>query len=773
MKLKYLLIIGLIITSIKLDAQNLRLTDLHNISSVKNWESANQYLLNKGWEYYESSKGDSKNYNVITWSYKRNYNDEAQGWFYVYTTDSEPNKISYTTFNKSSYSAVLRELNSNNYKLLDSEIDDNEITSEYSNQHYILRISTDKREGSSSFDETVTGYRFTLIEKFGTFDVDNGKKVEYHDNGNISIRYNLKNGKIDGKIEVYHPSGQLKKTGTYLNGKQNGLFKEYDEEGDLVLEYNVKNNLKHGSYIEYIDGKKSYQYNYDNGELSGAYINYIYTDEGKLVAEQHGNFANNEKVGIWKTIPSSNRENVIFQTTYKDGMKNGYFHEPLGDSLVVGNYKNDELHGKYKIFLDVTRMLGGGIINTDTTELQVLTEGHYFKGDKSGKWLHYDVTQTLREEGIYENGLKQGPWKYYYSNISIENKPAPYAKKLYLIENYNNGKQDGLQQRFSYLNKEEKPCAENSDKTDDCWDFVFYKVKEISNYKDGVLHGHFSQELENLDFILKGEYKSGEKEGEWIEKNRYIIDSKPVYLTKIGEYIDGEKNGVWKEYLGDDLVKEINYNKGDLNGDYIVRDEGRLKEKRIFDYGELDQFIVYDSTGVNVVEKYEYIRTSSKGPLWKRSNPMGSITMTQEYRVKPDSDINSTEFEFILRDGLNSKTNQYNAYRDGKFEMLENNTPQIVGYFDKDLQTGKWTFFFYDQGVKIQSDFINGEKQNEIYLTLRDEPFDGTFVYFDSEENIKEERRVRDGLRDGNTKYIDLTTDKTIRKEKYKEGEIK
>lgn len=773
MKLKLLLIIGLLLTTVNLDAQNLRLTDLHKISSVKNWESANQYLIGKGWEYYESSKGDSQRYNVITWSYNRSYNDEAQGWFYVYTSDSEPNKISYTTFNKTSYKAIQSEIKRNNYKLLDSKINDNEITSEYSNQNYILRISTDKREGSSTFDETVTGYRFTLIKKFGTFDSDNGQKLEYHDNGNISIRYNKKNGEFDGKFQVYHPNGELKRTGNYLNGKPNGLFKEYDENGVIVLEYTMKNDLNHGSYIEYDNENISYKTTYENGQLKGSHVNYLYNEEGELIAEEHGNYSDGKKVGIWKTIPSNDREMVLFQTTYKDGIKNGYFHKPGGDSLIVGNYKSDELHGKYKVYLDVKRMLLGGTIITDTTKLQILTEGYYVNGNKTGEWSHFDATKTLRKEGRYENDRKQGPWKYYYTKFIENDKPAPYSTKLYLIENYNKGKLDGLQKRFSYLNKEDKPCPEESEKTEGCWDFIFLKVNETSNFKDGELHGEFSQETEDSDFILKENYEFGEKEGEWIKKTRYIVDSKPVYLTETGLYTNGEKDGTWKKYIGDNLWEEINYRKGDLNGDYIVRDKGRLKEKRVFDYGELDQFIVYDSIGVNVVEKYEYIRTSSKGPLWKRSNPMGSITMTQEYRVKRDSEINSTEFEFILRNELNSKTDEYNAYRDGKFQMLKNNTPQIVGYFDKDLQTGKWTFFFYDQGVKIQSDFINGEKQNEIYLTLRDEPYDGTFVYIDSEKNIKEERRVRDGLRDGNTKYIDLTTDKTIRKEKYKDGAIK
>ena len=45
--------------------------------------------------------------------------------------------------------------------------------------------------------------------------------------------------------------------------------------------------------------------------------------------------------------------------------------------------------------------------------------------------------------------------------------------------------------------------------------------------------------------------------------------------------------------------------------------------------------------------------------------------------------------------------------------------------------------------------------------------------YFDNENGIKEERKIKNGLRNGKTAYIDTTTKKTVKKENYKDGVLK
>ncbi len=46
---------------------------------------------------------------------------------------------------------------------------------------------------------------------------------EYYPNGILEVRYNLKNGQLDGISKAYHQNGNLKAEGTYKNGLQVGI----------------------------------------------------------------------------------------------------------------------------------------------------------------------------------------------------------------------------------------------------------------------------------------------------------------------------------------------------------------------------------------------------------------------------------------------------------------------------------------------------------------------------------------------------------------------
>jgi len=90
----------------------------------------------------------------------------------------------------------------------------------------------------------------------------------------------------------------------------------------------------------------------------------------------------------------------------------------------------------------------------------------------------------------------------------------------------------------------------------------------------------------------------------------------------------------------------------------------------------------------------------------------------------------------------------------------------------RDNKINLWTYYYYDQNVKIQVNYVDGTKQVEKYLTLNNLPFSGEFIFNDEELDIKEIRKIKNGLRNGKTQYIDTKTNKTIKKEDYKEGTL-
>lgn len=743
-------------------AQDLSLTDLQNICQKTNWEYVNQYLMNKGWEFYESEKGSSTQYNTITWSYNKSYDDKAEAWFYLFTYEGFPNKISYSVFNKPAYTKIQNSLNSNGYKLKDSEINNNEITSKYANNVYFLEITTEKREKKneySYYDESITAYNFQLIKKSGVYDPDNGEKTEYWYGGdNIKAKYTLKDGKINGSFKTFYYNGNIEKTGSYINGVASGKYIVYDEDGYKSEEYSMKNDEKNGIYTGY------------------------YYDEGELFLKVIGNYIDGEKDGTWKTIVlEDGTERTLKFENYKYGIKNGLFQEAKGDSLITGTYRNDMLYGEYKVYLDVSRMLFGGIIRTDISKLTLISEGKYSNDLKSGYWKNYDLTGNIRSEGMFFDGKESGEWRYYYTNYTDnEGNSIPYSKQLYLIQNFSNGILNGKSTRFSYLDKEQFPCSEiDSSKSslDTCSRMVYQKVLETSFYKDDKLHGQFELKDSIGTIIAKGSFRNGLKQGEWL--HRYSdtdFEGEPYYIFQKGSYLDDNREGKWIQYYNEgQIAKTFNYKKGKLDGDYIKWNQfSKPSEKKKFENGEFKELIVYDSLGNNPISKYEIYYNMYSYYKCRKTEYYEDGYASQEYWMKKDGEIDHSWYELIFALVTGKYSDGSTGYRDGEFKLFnQNSQPQVTGKFYKDDKIGLWTTYYYDQNVKIESNYKNGYPIDEKYYLLNGQLFSGDFTYINDEENIKEVRKIKDGVRNGNTEYISISTRKTIKKEKYKDGVMK
>lgn len=827
--------LGLILfLSINSFGQKLSLTDLQNISNKTNWEYVNQYLMNKGWEYYDSEKGSSTKYNTITWSYnKSSYNDEANAWFYLYTFEGHPNKINYSVFNKPSYTIIQKSLSANGYKLSDSEIEDNEIISTYTNSKFILKITTQKRDKDdySYRNESITGYKFLLIKKSGIYDPDNGKKTDYYygdvkqaeytlkngklngklisyysngqtkkigtflngnengafneysENGNLEFEYSMKNGEYNGSFKTYFDNGKLKKSGSFINGKKNGKFVEYDEQGNKTAEYSMSNDLTNGLLTIYENGKISHSTNHKNDEKNGQYIEYIYNDDGELFLKQYGQYLNDQKNGTWKLyIIEEGKERLLTYTNYKESIKDGLFQDVKGDSLIIGNYQNDKLNGSYKVYRDISKTLFGGVIRSDTTNLTLTNVGRYYNNEKSGYWKNYDLTGALRSDGRYSNGEESGEWQYYYTKWSDKDGgQLPYSEKLFLIQNFSKGALDGKVTRYSYLNEEKYPCSEldeNKNPLDTCSRYVYQKVLETTFYKNDKLNGPFELKDSINQTIAKGMFINDLKDGEWFHRyTQKDYEEKDYFIYQEGSYSKGEREGKWIQYYKKGKIsKTFYYKQGELHGKYIEWNNlNKPREEKQFSNGKFKELIVYDSLGIKPVNKYEIYAEKYNSYKCRRTQYLTDGYSSQEYWINKEKEIDHNWFEITFLIAIDKKLSDgTKAYKDGSFTLFNSSDqPIVLGKFFKEDRAGLWTNYFYDQQVKIESNYENDLQMDEKYLTLNGGLFTGEFVFTNKDENIKEVRKVKDGLRNGKTIFIDLSTGKTIKKESYKKGVLK
>jgi antitoxin component YwqK of YwqJK toxin-antitoxin module len=926
--MRKIVILGLILgLSINSFGQKLSLTDLQNISNKTNWEYVNQYLMDKGWEYYESEKGSSTEYNTITWSFHKSYDDKAQAWFYLYTYEGLPNKINYSVFNKPSYTLIQKSLSTNGYKLSNSEIEDNELISTYANSQFILKISTEKRE--REYEESLTGYDFLLIKKSGVYDPDNGAKTVYFDNSFIiEIEYNLKNGKLNGPFKSYHENGQLKKIGSYLNGKGNGLFKEYfedgslkneysmkddvnngdyktyyengqlkkigsylngkgnglfkeyfedgileieysmkngrlngpfklyyengniqksgsylndkdnglfkkyNEEGMLEIEYSMKDDVDNGAYITYYEngqikqtgsylngkgngffkeydengelmvtytrlndeyngtllvyenGKVNKKINYLNGIREGLYTEFTYEDNGTLFLEYGGVLKNELKNGIWNlNLYRDGKKEIAEFTTYKNDIKEGNFKKIQGDSLIFGSYINDKLDGEYIVYIDAVRALVGGIIRTDSTDLSLQAKGKYSQGKRTGKWIFYFVGDKIRE-GRYWNDLKEGEWRYYYPyEVDEKGNSVNYAGTLYLTETYESGKLNGKSLQYSFINEEKTLCDtslnQNVNPLDTCTKNDWVKCYESAFYKNDFLHGPYIYKDSNGNIILQGDYINNKKNGVWIEG--YLndaTDGREDVVYQEGFYINDKREGKWIEYVTKNLIlKEFYYSSGRLNGKYYLYNKDEMPwEVKTFEFDKLKTLSVYDSTGTNVLRKFEILKETDSYLKVRKTEYSTENTMSLEYFMKKDEpELNHHVFEIIFILKTKVYSNDDECYPDGLFILADNkNNVEMIGNLLKKDRIGIWKYNYAVQNVQIQIEYLNNEPGIEKYFVLNTtDLFNGTFEYNDIEAGIREKRKIKDGLRNGKTVYIDIARGKTTKKEKYEDGKIK
>ena len=164
-KYKYILFFITFFTQLTY-CQNLTANDLISFCSKKNWEEVNQKLVTLGWNFNDSKKNNITEYNTISWSFKKNeFEDKAQGWFYLLTLDNNPEIVIYSIFNKNSYLLLTNSLIKSGFKLVNNSIEDNEINSKYSNLKYELLITTKKITSDDLLSSSKTGYTVTLHRK--------------------------------------------------------------------------------------------------------------------------------------------------------------------------------------------------------------------------------------------------------------------------------------------------------------------------------------------------------------------------------------------------------------------------------------------------------------------------------------------------------------------------------------------------------------------------------------------------------------------------------
>lgn len=749
-------------------AQKLTLTDLTAICNKKNWEDVDKYLFARGWTYFSSSKGDSEHYNTVTWSYNLNsYNDKAEAWFYLYNYDDFPNKIEYNVFNKPAYSLIYNNISSNGFKSVESNIDDDLVTTKYANATYYLEIYNQKRSDDDSYysSSSITAYGIRLVKKSGVYDPDNGKKTTYHDNYNVKEEYTLKNGEYHGEYKSYFENGDLEVKGTFLNGKANGKFIVYNSFGEKISEVEMKNGLKNGKAITYLNNKINDVSIYDEDLRNGEYSKYYYNDDGRLYLKTIGFYKDDQKSGKWQSVVLTdfNTEEIVAEFNYNNGVLDGLYKEYSNDTLKIGNYSYGKLNGNYLEYYNLNRQMNGGYPTSDTSKLELLTKGIYYNGYKTSNWVNHYQSGAILGHGKYQNDKREGEWKFYYDNYIQKGEVTNYSGQLYLIENYKNGDLDGKTIRYSTLKYTDPyPCGNDS-----CMDLIQKKVTEIYNYKNGKMNGKCEKKDTLGKILLEGYYLDDVENGDW---TYFIYEQNKLISTYKGNFTNGYENGTWTAMNSENIViLTREYRSGRLDGFVNKYDEfGKLIYQKKYHKDVLVMWEDFIPTNDYISIKSKFLLTYDKAFTFELTTSYPNGYSIEEFRISSNDPSLKLNLESFLLDPT-----KYIKERHGKFEIYVGDKIEISGKYIDDKRVDDWMHYSFDQNVQIRQNYYNDMKNGaEKYETLDETLFSGTYTFTNTTANEVEKIKVKDGLRNGKTIFYDLATNNKLRKVNYKNGII-
>lgn len=102
-----------------------------------------------------------------------------------------------------------------------------------------------------------------------------GEYLWYHDNGQLRMRINYKNGKHHGEWSSYDRNGQLLSKSNRKNGKEHGEWTYYDKDGNLRSITQFKNGKREGKAIYYYpNGNVESTGTHKNGWHEGEWVYY-------------------------------------------------------------------------------------------------------------------------------------------------------------------------------------------------------------------------------------------------------------------------------------------------------------------------------------------------------------------------------------------------------------------------------------------------------------------------------------------------------------------
>lgn len=346
----------------------------------------------------------------------------------------------------------------------------------------------------------------------------------------IAIEGSYKDGKLHGAWTRRHPGGAIAETGTFAAGLPDGTWTQLARDGTKLGDYKlVAGTGKRKRWFE--DGPLYSELALRKGVPNGALI--VRDHDGRVVIRAryaNGKLHGDHQVGTKKMLR--------IEETFHRGVRRGprkiwQFWALLIDETYDSRGRLD---GAFAIWRD-----------RRTPRVQ----GTYDRGKRTGAWVWTDKHDKKEREGDYAGGKKVGPWYEYTDG------------RLTFEGHFTDGKPDG---EFVYYERSGAELGRFRMTNGTGTMVTFHANKKPSSKTKlvgGLMNGAYEELTPRGKVLVEGRYASDKKHGLWRE------------TTETGELVSeihyrrGRLDGSYKKYTAGVLTVEATYKDGKADGAYV------------------------------------------------------------------------------------------------------------------------------------------------------------------------------------------------------------
>lgn len=391
--------------------------------------------------------------------------------------------------------------------------------------------------------------------------------VVFYENSYPAMAAPFKNGMKQGAAIEMGKKGNIVVRSNYKNDKLEGLVIFYDENGNKTEEINYKEGLRNGENIVYFpEGNIEFKQQYVNDEIQGLYVSYYpngpkYSEVNLIKGKIEGKFVyyfQNGKVQI--------------EQNYKNGMLHGKsnFYNEVGELVSAANYIEGKLEGESVDYFDGKSIKAKGNYKKDV----LISYTAYFPNGKVSEEINNNIKVIYNQFG---NKIGE---EYFDKDYEIQkNVSYDHEGKIATIEEFDdNGDLKGFRQ---YLNQSDKPIDVKTNKGS----FVF-------KFRNGIksVEGFFAKKKKEKQWTFyhqngriasKINYKNGMQNGLSIFYDKY------GRIETVYNNIDSKLEGKSINYLRGKKNSTYHYKDGQLNGPFEVYTNDKLTTKGLFEDGKI------------------------------------------------------------------------------------------------------------------------------------------------------------------------------------------